>query len=265
MKYACNISYELIELLNKNPSICDYIKIGAFGATKDMLDQAYTLKPLLIHGFGWHERGGMPSTKEIDYDKINQYIHKYKSPFIGIHSLCFPEDAKKIQSESVLEYMIQQFHRFDQQIHTELLIENMDFNPYYEYPTTLVDTVRPWFLRELIEQTGLGLLLDISHAKVSAYQLGMDIQTYLEGLPLEKIREIHFSGTKFDKKLGVIDVHGIMEAEDYRIARYLQQRLEHLPSNHLEMITLEYGTIVTGSTDPKAITDQIHQLKTIFM
>jgi hypothetical protein len=253
-----------MNILENNPNFCEYIKIGAFGMTEELLDPAFSLKPLLIHGFGWFERGGMPSTKDIDYDKMNRYIQKYHTPFIGIHSLCFEEDAKQIKSSSVLDYMIQQFINFSKFIHTDILIENMDYSNYYPYPTTLMDTVKPEFIRSLIDETGFGLLLDTSHAKVSAYQLNMDIYTYLEALPLEAIREIHFSGTAFEKDAGYKDIHGIMDEEDYRIAQYLQERLQKFSSHQLEMITLEYGTVANQSTSREAIIEQMNQLKTIF-
>ncbi len=57
MKYACNVSYELMNILENDSTFCDYIKIGAFGRTEALLEVAFSLKPLLIHGFGWFERG----------------------------------------------------------------------------------------------------------------------------------------------------------------------------------------------------------------
>jgi uncharacterized protein (UPF0276 family) len=264
MKYACNVSYELMNILENDSTFCDYIKIGAFGRTEALLEVAFSLKPLLIHGFGWFERGGMSSTKDIDYDKMNRYIQKYQSPFIGIHSLCFEEDARQIQNTSILDFMIQRFNDFSKHIHTDILIENMDYSSYYPYPTTLMETVKPEFICRLIDKTDLGLLLDTSHAKVSAYQLNMDIYKYLDALPLEAIREIHFSGTGFEKDAGYKDIHGIMDEEDYRIAQYLQERLQKFSSQKLEMITLEYGTVAAQTTSREAIIEQMNQLKTIF-
>ena len=264
MKYACNMSYPLMDILKTTPIFCDYIKIGAFGPTENLLDQAYSLKPLLIHGFGWFERGGMPSTKEIDYDKINQYIQKYQTPFIGIHSLCYEEDARQIYNQNVRSFMVDRFKEFTNHISCQILIENMDYNPFYSHPSTQMETVKPEFISKLVEDTGLGLLLDTSHAKVSAYQLNMDIYAYLDQLPLEAIKEIHFSGTQFERKSGYIDVHGIMDEEDYQIARYLQERIKKIDLNRLTMITLEYGTVVGKNTKKEAIIEQMNQLKTIF-
>ncbi len=66
------------------------------------------------------------------------------------------------------------------------------------------------------------------------------------------------------KDAGYKDIHGIMDEEDYRIARYLQERLQHLSSCQIEMITLEYGTVAGQSTSREAIIEQMKQLKTIF-
>ncbi len=270
MKYACNISYELMSILEENPQFCDYIKIGAFGDTEHLLDEVFKKKPLLIHGFGWHERGGMLSTEVIDYDKINNYIQKYSVPFIGIHSLCFPEDVPKdnkgtgLNQDGVLEHMVSVFREFQQKILTDVIIENMDFNPKYTWPSTIKETVEPDFLTTLIKKTELDLLLDIGHAKVSAAQLGMDVLLYLDALPLERVREIHFSGTTLDKKMGVIDAHQAMEAEDYIIAEYLKQQIENRRTSKLEIVTLEYGTVRGDATQAEAIIEQIKKLNTIF-
>jgi uncharacterized protein (UPF0276 family) len=54
--------------------------------------------------------------------------------------------------------------------------------------------VEPVIIRQVLEETGAGLLLDISHARISAHSLGMEARSYIEALPLERLRELHFTG-----------------------------------------------------------------------
>ncbi len=52
----------------------------------------------------------------------------------------------------------------------------------------------PAFIRRVTEGAGIGLLLDIPHAMISAMNLGYeDVQAYLRELPLGSVREIHLS------------------------------------------------------------------------
>ena len=143
-----------------------------------------------------------------------------------------------------------------------LIIENMDFSKAYDYETTVLETVTPEFISELMDKTELYLLLDTSHALVSSYQLGIDIYDYLEGLPLERIKEIHFTGSFLTNDNGYKDIHGIMNETDYSIARFLASNPRILNAGNLEIITLEYGGV--SNTDKAAIKEQLTRLKSIF-
>ncbi|WDZ97248.1 DUF692 domain-containing protein [Herbaspirillum sp. WKF16] len=67
----------------------------------------------------------------------------------------------------------------------------------------------PEFLRELVRRTGCGLLVDVNNVHVSAANLGLDAQAYLEQLPAEAIEEIHLAGHSSDAGLPglLVDSH----------------------------------------------------------
>ncbi len=260
MLFGCNFSKTLMELLHKDDSLCDYIKIGAFGKTEAFLDEAYALKPLLLHGFGWFERGGMKDMSVMDYEHMNAYLTKYQTPYLGMHALAYPDDASQVSD--MLAHMAGVFTEISERLECELIIENMDHSLHYDYETSVIETVTPEFYTELLERTGLNMLFDLSHALVSAYQLGIGIYDYLEGLPLEKIREIHISGSFYSNEIGYKDIHGIMNEDDYRIAEFLSNHPRVKQSGCLKMVTLEYGTVDVA--DPEAIVTQMNRLKKIF-
>ena len=56
------------------------------------------------------------------------------------------------------------------------------------------------FLRELARRTGCGLLLDISHAFVSAAHAGRTPKRYLDEFPIEIVFEIHLAGHTADEE-----------------------------------------------------------------
>ena len=69
-------------------------------------------------------------------------------------------------------------------------VENLNY-----FPTGAYERVcEPDFVCQILEATGLGLLLDIGHAVVSTHYLGYDdVMSYINGLPLHRVREIQVS------------------------------------------------------------------------
>jgi uncharacterized protein (UPF0276 family) len=62
------------------------------------------------------------------------------------------------------------------------------------------------FLSELARRTGCGLLLDVNNVYVSARNLGVSAEAYVDAFPGERIREIHLAGHSADGAL-LIDSH----------------------------------------------------------
>lgn len=83
-----------------------------------------------------------------------------------------------------------------------LLIENPS-----TYVTFAEDTYTEWgFLTELCRRTGCYLLLDLNNVFVSAHNHGFSAQTYLNGLPLDRVRQVHLAGHSEGETL-LIDTH----------------------------------------------------------
>lgn len=84
----------------------------------------------------------------------------------------------------------------------QMLIENP--SSYIEFDG---DTMREWgFLDALCARTGCGLLLDINNIFVSATNHGFDPIAYLEGVPHDRVRQIHLAGHSQGDKM-LIDTH----------------------------------------------------------
>ncbi|WP_187430473.1 hypothetical protein ROLI_006370 [Roseobacter fucihabitans] len=50
------------------------------------------------------------------------------------------------------------------------------------------------FLSELVRRTGCGLLLDVNNVFISATNLGLSVQSYIDAFPLHAVGEIHVGG-----------------------------------------------------------------------
>lgn len=84
----------------------------------------------------------------------------------------------------------------------EMLIENpstyIDFTP--------ADMTEWQFLDATCARTGCGLLLDVNNVFVSASNHGYDPIAYLDGVPHNRVRQIHLAGHSMGKEL-LIDTH----------------------------------------------------------
>lgn len=85
------------------------------------------------------------------------------------------------------------------------------------------------FLAEVSRRTGCGLLLDVNNVFVSAVNLGLSPQAYIDAFPVDKVGEIHLGGHDEDSddqgRPLLIDSHGQPVADpvwtllDYTLAR----------------------------------------------
>ena len=67
-------------------------------------------------------------------------------------------------------------------------------NITYTAPLPGAEMNEAQFLRELLERTDCGLLLDITNLYINATNHGYDIDSFLDELPLERVVQLHFTG-----------------------------------------------------------------------
>ena len=108
--------------------------------------------------------------------------------------LPFTEEALALVSANVA--------RAQDALGREMLVEN---------PTTYLAfadaEMTEWtFLEALCANTGCGLLLDVNNVFVSASNNGFDPLAYLDGIPADRVRQIHLAGHSKGKEL-LIDTH----------------------------------------------------------
>ena len=77
----------------------------------------------------------------------------------------------------------------------EVLGRAMIFENPSSYVTFAADEMPEWeFLSQMVRRTGCGLLLDVNNIYVSAHNHGFSATDYLDGLPLDAVRQVHLAG-----------------------------------------------------------------------
>ena len=89
--------------------------------------------------------------------------------------------------------------------------DTLDRAMLIENPSSYIDfdesTMTEWqFLDAMCARSGCGLLLDVNNIYVSASNHGFDAIDYLDGLPADRVRQIHLAGHSQGEEL-LIDTH----------------------------------------------------------
>ena len=127
-------------------------------------------------------------------------------------------------------------------------IEN---NNYYK--TSAYDSVcQPYFITKVIEQNNLNLLLDLAHAQISASNMDMSFHEYINGLPLERVIQIHICSPAKDENGNLYDAHQLPCSFE------INEALEISKKYNPKYLTLEYYRSI------EEVKDSLIELKRIF-
>jgi uncharacterized protein (UPF0276 family) len=142
-----------------------------------------------------------------------------------------------------------------------IALENVMWDPHPPWEIPLW-ALRPEVIREVIVGTGCRLLLDLSHAGISARRMGMKAEEYILSLPLDRLCEMHISGTRLGED-GLWHDHHPMTDEDWRLAEWAFGRITRGEWPAPAIIAFEYGGIGPGyeeRTDEQVLRAQVPRL-----
>lgn len=253
IQLGCNYSPELMELISKNVVEIDWIKLANEKLYYEQYKVINSIKPILFHMVP-----RVMSDKNIEgwnIEKTNIAIKECKSPHVASHFRANANDIKGPVTRDVLkEKAIELLLNKKERTYSELLIENMPINRLpsgYEY------LAEPEMIKEICEEAGVGLLLDLAHLKISAWYRKESEIDYLKRLPLNLVKEIHVSGPR-KKGEEYYDVHQNMSEEDFDFLKI------GLSLTKPRIITLEYGgegEDYNGRSDIKLLHNQLIRLE----
>ncbi len=165
--------------------------------------------------------------KNLNVEETKKLIKLSNSPGISIHIGDNNEnlsDAECILNAKINMNFIKKCFFTDRT--TFIYLENME-------EESNLNTLKPEFITRLVNETGSKFLLDTAHATIAAHLLNMDLKEYISKLPMDKLYEIHFSGTAIEGNK--VFSHIKAREEDYKILEYA------LSLNNPQIVTIEYG------------------------
>ena len=111
-------------------------------------------------------------------------------------------------TEEALGHVVERVQHVQDQLGRQLLLENV--SSYVAYHAS---TLSEWeFLAEVVKRADAGILLDVNNVYVSAENHGFSAQTYLRGVPRDRVQQIHLAGHS-DHGAFLLDDHGSQVSE----------------------------------------------------
>lgn len=172
------------------------------------LDRFLERYPVVQHGVSL----SIGSTDPLDFDylkKLKRLAQRTKSPWFSDHLCWCKHNAHQMHNLLPLPYtratadMVARKARIVQDfLERPFLLENL--SSYVEFRSS---EMTEWeFLTRVAEKADCGILLDVNNIYVSARNHGFDPMDYLNGIPYERVLQMHIAGHS-DFGSYVLDTH----------------------------------------------------------
>jgi uncharacterized protein len=231
------------ELLTRHAGFVDYVEIP-FERLQHDPETALLLgdTSTILHCASLSVAGSVPASETLLTD-VHRWASQLATPWIGEH-LAFVT-AVGLQGEPVnvgytvapplnrssLKRVIAARDQYERSLNQKIILENPP--QYFSVPGSTMDQFE--FISALCAETDLELLFDISHFLITARNLGLDPEDALSKLPLNRVREVHMSGVRYEMQT-YWDDHGQRAPEE--AFQLLRQTLAY---SRPSAITLEYN------------------------
>lgn len=197
-----------------NQEKIDFLEITAdhyFDASPKKLEELDLLTshfPLIPHSLDL-SLGSAEGIDEQYLETLAEVVDLVKPPWFSDH-ICFTRSggvkighlAPVPFTDEALDVFVKNIGRVKKRIRVPLILENITYN--LEYPSSRMSEGA--FIRKLLDETGCGLLLDITNLYINSVNLKRDWRKVLDEMPLDKVGQLHFTGSRKSRNR-LIDAH----------------------------------------------------------
>ncbi|MGH7964961.1 MAG: MNIO family bufferin maturase [Candidatus Binatia bacterium] len=161
-----------------------------------VLERARALAPLVLHGVSL-SIGSTDPLNEPYLRDLRTLIQCFAPAWVSDH-LCwgssgghYAHDLLPLPyTEEALAHVIERVQRVQDRLGRQILIENVS-----SYLTFAHSIMPEWtFLAEIANRADCGILLDVNNVYVSSVNHGFSPTEYLQGLPVDRIGQVHLAG-----------------------------------------------------------------------
>lgn len=170
--------------------------MGAGGPPHAALSRVRRDYPVLLHGVCMSIGAPQP-LDEAHLARFRSLVERYEPAIVSehlawsTHDDVFYNDLLPLPyTNETLRHVCEHIDQVQAAIGRRLLLENP--STYLVFAESDYDETG--FIREIVDRTGCGLLLDVNNVFVSATNQGFSALDYLADFPLEHVGEIHLAG-----------------------------------------------------------------------
>jgi len=251
MELAVNYSTAVADLVERGLATVDRYKCPAWPDLIEELtdDRSGVPHPLYIHfplrvGMGT----GVPINTETgeapDWAQFEELRAKTGTPWFSAHMGAQPEDHPELvdrpwkdQVRVITEALIRDIEPLVERFGADHVVGE---NIFEYFGMHLRAAVMPDVLCTVVETTGCGLLLDLSHARLAARDLGVDPREYVDALPVSHLREVHVTGIQTFSDVWVARLRDAGIDPDY-VASLQGRWIDHLPMTDDDWAFLDWA------------------------
>jgi uncharacterized protein (UPF0276 family) len=195
------VAVDFVEVISEN-----FMVDG--GRPRAILREARSLYPVALHGVSM-SLGSADGLDGAYLARLRALVDEIEPLFVSDHlswtrieGFSSHDLLPLPYTEEALDLVCANIARAQDALGREMLVENpssyVDFAP--------ADMTEWQFLDAVCARTGCGLLLDVNNVHVSACNHGFDPIAYLDGVPHDRVRQIHLAGHSRGRDL-LIDTH----------------------------------------------------------
>jgi uncharacterized protein (UPF0276 family) len=184
--------------------------LGRGGYYPAALERIAARYPIVTHGLTL-SIGAIDEPDRRYLSALKQEVTRLKSPWHSDH-LCFSTAGERVLHELLplkfchenVRRVAERARRMEGVLERPFALENIT---YYVHPGQ-PEMSELEFLNRVLDACNAGLLLDVNNVYVNAQNHGFDPYTFIAGLPLERVLEIHVAGHQTLDDGLLLDTHG---------------------------------------------------------
>lgn len=245
MQFAVNYSPQAAELVHNGQVRVDRFKCPAWS---DLIESIPDSDPLYVHfplrvGLGIGDAQDTETGQPADWHKMEKLLAQTGTPYVNLHLGIHPSDypdwpvtplPDPAFSDMLIENTLRDLESVIRRFGADKVMAENDHTGIGYYRREIVE---PHFISRVIEESGCGFLLDLSHARLAARFLSVDAHDYINQLPVKHLREVHVTGIQtydesWQNKISAASIH----------PDPLQSYNGH-PIDHLPMIEPDWGFV----------------------
>ncbi len=173
-----------------------------------MLERIRARFPIVMHGVSL----SIASTSPPDFaylDALKALADRFEPEWIsdhlcwtGVHGVNLHDLLPVPYTAEALDHVSARLHLVQERLGRPLTLENVSSYVRFEE-----SEMTEWeFLAELTRRTGCRLLLDVNNVYVSAFNHGYDPLRFLDGIPADRVQQMHLAGHS-DLGTYIVDTH----------------------------------------------------------